>query len=446
MSVFPEILLQELNQNHELNIEDFLLAQSKEPCTSIRLNTNKLAKFNNAIEQVPWCKNAYYLDKRPVFALDPLWHSGAYYVQEASSMLLYQAFKQCLDSTQSLKVLDLCAAPGGKSTLVASLLNPQSLLIANEVIQSRASILAENLMKWGQPNTWVTQNDPKQFSNVPNFFDAILIDAPCSGSGLFRKDRAYVDEWNQGLVDTCSLRQKRILHDTLTALKPGGVLIYMTCSFSKVENEEISEYILQHFDMDYLPLELNAEWGVQHLDSRGYRCYPHLLEGEGFYLACFKKHGEYFETEQNDCSISKATVVSMEHKKLIQAHIDFVDMEFIQEKENIFVLNKKHISNYYYLKNELKLIRKGTFVGQIIKDKLIPEHDLALSIHNISNNRIELTEIQALAYLRKEVFELTDVTLGWWLCTFNQIPLGWIKVIGNRFNNYLPLHLRLRMK
>jgi 16S rRNA C967 or C1407 C5-methylase (RsmB/RsmF family) len=209
-------------------------------------------------------------------------------------MLLEQALRQSVDLQQSLKVLDLCAAPGGKSTLLQSVISSESLLVANEVIQSRVNILKENLIKWGGMNTVITQNDPKDFQRLPGFFDVVVIDAPCSGSGLFRRDPTAMNEWSLSAVQHCVERQRRIIADAWSTLAQEGILIYATCSFSKQENEEQVDWILNHFEVESMPLTLQEEWGIRETitdkNGYGYRCWPHLAKGEGFFLAVYRKH------------------------------------------------------------------------------------------------------------------------------------------------------------
>ena len=237
-----------MNQAHQLP-----------PVVSVRLNPIKPSKAFADATPVPWCTQGRYLDQRPSFTADPLLHAGCYYVQEASSMFLEHALKQMVDFTQRLMALDLCAAPGGKSTLLASLLNEQSLLLSNEVIPSRVSMLTENLTKWGQLNTWVCSNDPKQFAPINNLFDIVLIDAPCSGSGLFRKMPDFVNDWDMDHVHLCSQRQQRIVHDIFPSVKEEGIMVYMTCSFCEEENEQMVDMILQEFDVDSCAIDIPAE-------------------------------------------------------------------------------------------------------------------------------------------------------------------------------------------
>lgn len=200
-----------------------------------------------AASQIPWCVNGYYLSDRPSFTFDPYLHGGAYYVQEASSMFIGYALEKVCGKKKGLKALDLCAAPGGKTTLLASLPNI-SLLVSNELIRSRVPVLYENVVKWGAPHVFVSQNDPRDFQRLPGFFDILMVDAPCSGSGLFRRDPDAISEWSPNNVTLCSQRQQRILADAIPSLKDDGLLIYSTCSYSIEEDEHILDWLIKEHD------------------------------------------------------------------------------------------------------------------------------------------------------------------------------------------------------
>ena len=300
MNSLPPELLQSLQNIKGFNEEAFkAVHQSGAQITSVRLNPKKignrqLAICNTQSERVPWNENGYYLKERPSFTLDPLFHAGAYYVQEASSMFLEEVLKQSVDVTQPLKVLDLCAAPGGKSTLIQSIISAESLLVSNEVIKTRVNILSENITKWGAANVIVTNNDPSDFKRLPDYFDVIVADAPCSCSGLFRKDPNAINEWSENNVALCAQRQQRILADILPSLKEDGVLIYSTCSYSQPEDEEIAEWLIADCHLSSINLHLNKEWNIIETQSAeknafGYRFYPDKVKGEGFFIAAFKK-------------------------------------------------------------------------------------------------------------------------------------------------------------
>ena len=240
---------------------------------------------------VPWHKNlGRYLEERPVFTLDPTFHAGSFYVQEASSMFIAQGFEYFFkpDQRSGLKVLDLCAAPGGKSTLLASLLPSDAFFLANEVIQSRYQILNHNLDKWGLPNTSSSNHDPDDFKALEGFFDFILVDAPCSGEGLFRKDENAREEWSEENVILCAGRQKRILQAAVPLLKKGGILAYSTCTYNDLENQENCLWLENEFNLHHEAIPLTSDWGIVSKE-RGYQFYPHKVRGEGFFCAFFKK-------------------------------------------------------------------------------------------------------------------------------------------------------------
>jgi 16S rRNA C967 or C1407 C5-methylase (RsmB/RsmF family) len=264
-----------------------LMAESPISVRRHRRKTFKLSEEN----PVKWCELGYYLDKRPQFIFDPLFHGGSYYVQEASSMLLWQALDQYCKVDQNTTILDLCASPGGKSTLIANYIDGRGLLVSNEIIKSRAYTLKSNLAKEGYLNVLVTNNDPQDFTNLEGVFDMIMVDAPCSGEGMFRKDPKSINEWSLDNVALCTGRQKRILADVLPSLKDGGVIVYSTCTYNQHENMDNIKWICSQFDIQSLPLKIDSEWGVVQLEDRGhfgYQCFPHLVRGEGF-RSCKKR-------------------------------------------------------------------------------------------------------------------------------------------------------------
>jgi NOL1/NOP2/fmu family ribosome biogenesis protein/23S rRNA U2552 (ribose-2'-O)-methylase RlmE/FtsJ len=395
---------------------------------------------------VPWCANGRYLKEKPSFILDPIWHAGNYYVQEASSMFLAYALQQKIDFTKALRIIDLCAAPGGKSTLVADLMNDESLLLSNEVISTRVAPLAENLMKWGRVNTWVSNSDPVHFAKLKHYADVLLVDAPCSGSGLLRKDENYEQEWSQANVKLCAQRQQRILHDAWDCLKPNGVLVYMTCSFSPSENEDILDWMLDTFDCTTLQLDVPKAFGIAESTSEkhsahGYRFYPHLLQGEGFFLAMFQKADDAMakEGKLNTAKFSKDAVQ-------FQSLIDVPQFEVLEDNANNFIaIPAAFIKDYAQISNSVKLVRKGVLLGSLAKNKVLPAHDIALSLAlSKSYVRLELTKTQALQYLAKQDFFIEAPQKGSYVVTHLQQPLGFINHLGNRINNNFPQHLRIR--
>lgn len=264
--------------------------QADEP-VSIRTNTGKNAPAPPQVHPVPWTDNGFYLNRRPAFTFDPLFHAGFYYVQEAASMFIAQAVRRYVN--RPVVMLDLCAAPGGKSTLVRNCLPQGSLLVANEVMRARSQVLAENLIKWGNPEVIVTNNDPADFSRLEERFDVILTDVPCSGEGMFRKDDRAISEWSSEGVELCWKRQRRIVADIWPCLKQGGILIYSTCTLNREENEDNVAWIASTLGAEVLPVDTETEWGITGNltgeDFPVYRFLPHHTSGEGLFVAVLRK-------------------------------------------------------------------------------------------------------------------------------------------------------------
>ena len=271
----------------------FLEALRGVPSVSIRLNRRKAWEAPASAPPVPWCAGGHYLSDRPSFTFDPGLHAGAYYVQEASSMFVAWVLRHLCDVP--VRMLDLCAAPGGKSTLACDALPEGSLLVANEVVRSRAQVLLENLTKWGYPHVVVTNSDPADFTPLGPQFDIVLVDAPCSGEGMFRKDPRAVSEWSLENVELCVRRQRRILTDILPCLKPGGFLLYSTCTYNLRENEENVRWLRDEWGMEVCTVpDVRPEWGITGNllpgeDFPVYRFLPHRTRGEGFFLAVMRK-------------------------------------------------------------------------------------------------------------------------------------------------------------
>ncbi len=366
-------------------------------------------------------------------------------------MLIEQAFQQYVKQQNNIKVLDLCAAPGGKSTLLASLLKDEDLLISNEVIQSRAGILVENMTRWGQMNTWVSNNDPKHFARLEGFFDAMLVDAPCSGSGLWRKDEKAIDEWSVANVNLCKERQQRILSDALPALKKDGILIYATCSFSPEENEEMLDWLVEEHNLESLSIPFDAAWGLTETRSDaakayGYRCYPWKMKGEGFFMAVFRKNNG-IAVDQLWTGSAKTKVNEKEYNALQQTFAPYLNIDFhlLQNQEMNYALHPEHAQYWNGLKSALYIKKAGTALGQLLKG-IVPEHDLAMSVHLAKDvPRVHLNQQEALHFLKKEAVQTDKGYQGWHVATFENLALGWGKWMPNRMNNYLPKSHRIRM-
>jgi NOL1/NOP2/sun family putative RNA methylase len=453
----PSALIESLRQTKGFDKEAFeKIHQSGEQVTSVRLNPNKssIANCKLPIEgKIPWSTDGYYLSKRPSFTLDPLFHAGAYYVQEASSMFLEEALRQAVDLTQPLKVLDLCAAPGGKSTLIQSIISKESLLVSNEVIKSRVIVLSENITKWGAANVIVTNNDPKDFQRLENYFDVIVIDAPCSGSGLFRKDPEAINEWSEQNVQLCSQRQQRILADVMPALKENGILIYSTCSYSKDEDEDICDWLLKNYTLSTINYQLKEEWNIVETKSPeyngyGYRFYPDKLKGEGFFIAAFRKTQGTSYKGQVSKHRNKFEKLPVKEIAFINPYLKNTgDVIFIKLREEIIALPVCFEDDLLILQSSLYIKKAGVKIGTLIRNELIPDHELAASIIIADTvYSIDVDEETALQYLRRREIKLEADNKGWILLTFQKIPLGWVKILPGRINNYYPKDWRILNK
>ncbi len=444
----PEELLAELQQINGFDKSAFIEAHQHVAATSIRLNPLKKSGLLEEHKKVPWCNDGRYLTERPVFTLDPTYHSGVYYVQEASSMFTGYLLQQIIKDKKGIRVLDLCAAPGGKSTHIASLLDRDSLLISNEVIRARATILDENMTRWGHMNTWVTANDPRDFGRLQGYFDVVVTDAPCSGSGLFRKDKRALEEWSGANVQLCCERQQRILADIWPSLKQDGILIYATCSYSLQEDEDILDWLAGNFEVETVNVAIPAEWGIVKIESKngicGYRFFPDKVNGEGFFIAAVRKK------EPTKEELYPRFKSGHDPKIKQQAGYLLADDNalFMQTgKEEYCALNTQHEQDWHLLQKLVYFRKTGLRLGVPAGKDWIPAHDVALSIDADTHlPGIEVNRDQALRFLKREEMNIEAIDKGWKVVRYNGQGLGWIKSLGNRVNNYLPKHWRIRME
>jgi 16S rRNA C967 or C1407 C5-methylase (RsmB/RsmF family)/NOL1/NOP2/fmu family ribosome biogenesis protein len=427
--------------------------QSGDPVTSIRFNPKKLqnehvvstmSAVGTQPSPVPWCPYGFYLSERPSFTLDPLLHAGAYYVQEASSMFLWHVLETLTNKEEHELVLDLCAAPGGKSSLLSSFFE-NGLVVSNEVIRSRVNILQENITKWGNENVVVTNNDSKDFTKLPAFFDVIVTDVPCSGSGLFRKDSSAIEEWSLDNVNLCSQRQQRILADIIPSLKENGLLIYSTCSYSKEEDEEILDWIIEAFDLLPVKIPVPATWNIiesssPKCDANGYRFFPDKIKGEGFFIAAFRQVNEAKATRQKETTLQLA---SAKEKELLLKEVGLPgNFSFFKHSEVFNIFPTAFLPQLRVLMNNVYIKQAGIPAGSFKGNSFVPQHALALS--NIETNfpAVELPKDEALSYLRKQDIKPV-ASQGWCLVTYRGLGLGWIKNLPNRANNYYPSEWRV---
>lgn len=416
---------------------------------SIRINRSK-GTVAPATEAVAWSETGYYLPERLSFTFDPLFHAGAYYVQEASSMFLEQAIRRFVDSP--VKCLDLCAAPGGKSTHLLSLLPEGSLLVSNEVIRSRSYILAENIAKWGNPNNIVTNNDPEEIGQLTHLFDVIVTDVPCSGEGMFRKDTDSTGEWSVANVNLCAARQRRIIHDIWDALKPGGLLIYSTCTYNTEEDEDNIHYIIEELGAEALAIPVEDAWqitGPLRHPHPVYRFFPHKTKGEGFFLAALRKApGEVEELRPKSKSKKEKSKPAPSIPASIKQWIQQPDNYRLETvNDTIRAIPTAHDETLQLLASRLRIVSAGVALGEIKGKDILPEHALALStiLHKDAFPSVEVSWEEAIKYLRKEALVLPpDTPKGYVLIRYNNYPIGFAKHLGNRANNLYPQEWRIR--
>lgn len=392
---------------------------------------------------MPWCTSGRYLAERPSFTLDPLLHAGAYYVQEASSMLVERAFLATGLQDRDIAALDLCAAPGGKSTHLASLLSPGSLLVSNETVPARRAPLCENLWKHGRSGTILTGSSGSDIARLSGLFDLILVDAPCSGEGMFRKDPFARQQWSEGLVRTCAAIQRDILASAWQALSPGGWLIYSTCTWEQAENEEQVDRLVRE-GAEYQPLDLPAEWGIVRTDQ-GHRCYPHRSRGEGFFIALLHKPGQL-----ND---HRDPGSSSEDGPPMRQWLRSPNAWIMAEQDGILYASPARWSaTIRRFMEDLNVVAPGLPLAEQKGNTWKPHAALALSegLSPEAFPALDLTLEEALTFLRGEtslaVGSNAAGRTGVRLVRYAGLPIGFLHAAGDRWNNGWPKPWRIRMR
>lgn len=423
--------------------------------TSVRLNPDKGAEAPSA-ERVPWSEWGYYLPERPLFTLDPAFHAGAYYVQEASSQFVGRLLRG--EALQGGRILDLCAAPGGKTTLYASIAGPEGCVVANEVDRRRVQTLADNVRKWGLGNVAVTTDTPDRFGALEGWFDVVAADAPCSGEGMFRKMPEARGEWSEGEVETCAARQLEILKAVWPALKPGGLLIYSTCTFNRLEDEQVAERFsewageeLESVDPEPLP----AEWGIVAGAAgafRTFRFFPHRAKGEGFFAAVVRKRASASSARPAKAGKGRRSVLQAVEKReaaeLMRWCAEPERMHFYRAGELLYGCRSELAAAIEFLSERLNVIYAGVAMGQLFKGVLKPDGALAFwtGLRGDALPVAELDREEALQYLRKAEVPADRFAEGMNRVTWQGFSLGFAKRIGNRVNNLYPNSLRILNK
>lgn len=450
---FVERMRQELGEAEATALCEAL---ATEPSTAIRLNTPKMSCPPFEAEAVPWSADGYTLPERPAFTLDPAFHAGAYYVQEASSQFAGYILSQAVggrEQCEGLRVLDVCAAPGGKSTHYASLVGEHGLVVANEINRSRAAVLADNARKWGLGNMVVTCNDSAHLGDYEEWFDVVAIDAPCSGEGMFRKSEEACEQWSEANVKMCAERQWEIVENVFDTLRPGGVLIYSTCTFNRDEDEALVQRICDEWGEAIEPaqeVDVADEWGavVGRVGAfQTFRFFPHRVKGEGMFMAVARKAG----VPTSRCRMPKARreVIAAVEKRSEQELSRWVKepkrMRFFSAGDTIYACWAEHYDEIKALSSRLAVIYSGVALGQIFKGKLKPDGALAFYV-GLNRDAVATAELsldEALQFLRKQDMSAEPFVEGVNMVLYKGLPLGFVKRVGGRVNNMYPASLRI---
>ena len=447
MEQFPSEFIARLHRQFP-DAEKFIAGLQRDPVWSVRLHPQRDRHDLALGEPVPWCQGGYYLAEKPRYTLNPLFHCGNFYPQEASSMFLWHVLKQVEPLLPDNPVaLDLCAAPGGKSTLMASFLDGRGLLVSNEVIRSRAWILRENMIKWGYANIMVTNNDPADFKKLPGMFDLLVLDAPCSGEGMFRKDASAMQEWSVQNAALCAQRQRRIIMDAWDCLREDGILVYSTCTFNPAENEENLMWLQQQAGVEFLPLEHEAAWGIHRVDfdkGCGYAFYPHQTLGEGFFVAVLQKKEASGKIKIKPPKKEKAKVAMDYPSHLVDSAFDG---RVLTHQQQLVLVPTAIYALVQLMGSVLNVFHQGVLLGEPGRKEFMPSPELPLSLHCASGAfpEVEVTLADALQYLKGGWSGDVPAANGWHVVRYRESNLGLIKVIGARVNNYYPKEWRIRM-
>ncbi len=445
MMQLPEVFIKRMREQVGDEADLFFESLTKSPPTSIRLHHQKGQSDFHFSGKVPWCQNGYYLEERPSFFLDPHWHGGAYYVQEASSMILDYVVAQ-LPLKQEAKIwVDMCAAPGGKTGILASHLGEGDVLVANEVVGSRRSVLWENLTKAGFINTFIAGESIAAFQE--QFADVMLVDAPCAGEGMMRKDPEAIAQWNETLVSNCSILQKQIVERAASALNPGGYLIYSTCSYSLEENIQNITHFIDQFQLESFAIDFPDDWGITSIEDDaavGYQLYPHKLTGEGLFIAVLKNNAEAVTSYKKPKKPHRIFEPVPDWLSPHLANPENLAVHKNSAQNEIVTLNAVEKANelLLYLPKASVILCAGELKGR----DFVPSQSLATSGLSAAHYKTITVDLStALDYLERNANTLPIVySKGWYLIEYNGTKMGWAKWTGQGWKNHYPMNWRLR--
>ncbi len=434
---------------------EFMASLQNTASVSVRINSRKYP--NPSLDHsntVLWCERGMYLSERVGFTFDPQWHAGAYYVQDASSMIIQTIIKRlALPQNVGLRYLDLCAAPGGKTTAAIDALPDGSLVVANEIMSTRAQILKENLIKWGYSHCVVTSDDTAHFSALQGYFDIIAADVPCSGEGMFRKDEEAVSQWTPSLVNECVQRQLSIVRNAWNALCDGGIFIYSTCTYNRLENEQMIDYICKELGAESIAMDFPSEWKIRPGIDTPHHCYrfmPHCTRGEGLFVCVLRKSGNSPHAipdlilKKKSAKTGKAKTSAILIPKSAKI-LTTTSLEFSLETTEIYGIEKDILADVQYLSNSLNVIYKGILIGSLKGKDLVPSTALALSVLPLADDIpvIDVDYVNAIAYLRGETISI-NAPKGFYVISYKGFRLGFVKNLGNRANNLYPKQWRIK--
>jgi len=414
---------------------------SSDPSVAVRVNATRGVSVPDHARRVPWCGQGYYLDNRPSFTFDTDWHAGRYYVQDASSMFIAHVIDNLIH--EPVRYLDLCAAPGGKTTAAIQALPQRSMIVANEIVPPRARVLGDNVVRWGNSRCVVTSNAPAQVGKLTHFFDVVAADVPCSGEGMMRKDDEAVAQWTPALVEQCAQRQREILTDVWPALRPGGLLIYSTCTYNRQENEQMAEFIVNELGATSLEVPVEPDWNIHPAIGSDICCYrfmPHRVDGEGLFMAVFRKDGEApcQSIRTKEKNTKKADEIG---KNWLDSPNDYM----IGQQGDLCIAVPLDIrGEVAALRASLNVLHAGVELATVMGRKTVPHHALAMSTARATDAFpvCEVDYTTALRYLRGESITV-DGPRGYVLIAHEGAVLGFANNLGNRANNLYPKPLRI---
>ena len=418
----------------------------KSPEVSIRINPAKVTAARlGELPRVPWCPSGAYLTERPQFTFDVDFQAGNYYVQDASSMFIAQVLTQLVKTP--VRYLDLCAAPGGKTTAAIAALPKGSLVVANEIVPARAKVLAQNVEKWGVGNCIVSSSAPANFVALTHYFDVVAADVPCSGEGMFRKDDEAVAQWTPQLVDECAARQRTIVCDAWKALKPGGLFVYSTCTYNTAENEDMVAYMAETLGAEPLAIDVDNRWGIHGAVKGSYPCYrflPHLVRGEGLFMCVMRKPDDepvknIMRQKKKLGNRPKGVAAPGEVKAWLTGEYSFATFD-----DHVVAFPCEFADDLPALAKSLRLLHDGTLVGVRKGRNIVPAQQLAWSVDYAKQAfaTCEVDYATAINFLQRQTLAV-DAPRGYVLLMHRGVPLGFINNLGTRANNLYPKEYRI---